>query len=139
MKYALKNENGYITHVFDVKDGCDLKYFLEGDLYLVDSWSVNDKTPIDFSFICELSSKWDGCSHFYFNGEDYKKTGETDSYYHLCGGHTILKFIIGIAFVIELAETYIEEEQADISDFDYITTLNLLENYKIIEWDGEVV
>ena len=47
--------------------------------------------------------------------------------------------MIGIAFVIELAETYIEEEQADISDFDYITTLNLLENYKIIEWDGEVV
>ena len=47
--------------------------------------------------------------------------------------------MIGIAFVIELAETYIEEERVDISDFDYITSLNLLKNYKIIEWNGEVV
>ena len=42
-------------------------------------------------------------------------------------------------FFLEQLYSIIEEEQADISDFDYITTLNLLENYKIIEWDGEVV
>ena len=41
MKYALKNENGYITHVFDVKDGCDLKHFLEGSIgFLINSHSL---------------------------------------------------------------------------------------------------
>lgn len=51
----------------------------------------NNPNLKESQFIASAYIKWDGCTHWYFYGEDYYES-EVDSYYHLCGSFYIFNF-----------------------------------------------
>lgn len=133
-KYGLVDSKGYITHMFEQDMDFDTETALAGTLYYCVGW-VKDKEPVDYQFVCNLCIKWDGCSHFYFNGEEYNGTEEVDGYYHLCGGDIIFEFLVGIAFVVKLANDCIPGVKPDLAGFHHVLNTNLLDNFKIIKME----
>lgn len=72
------------------------EYSIMGKAYnmisLYDDGSIYDKL-----FSCDFYIKWDECSHFNFNGEDYDGTKETiDAYYHLCGAESYNQHLLSV-------------------------------------------
>ena len=56
----------------------------------------------DFIYIGFGICKWDGCSHWYFTGEDIE---DHDSYYHICGSHCYTDFVTALSFIFSQGVT----------------------------------
>jgi hypothetical protein len=78
-------EDGYTNFLIKIiTKGDDLQYFMEFEVYEVDSLDLDDnKAPSEIELYLEGFIKWDGCSHVYFGAKD--ENGERDGYLHLCG------------------------------------------------------
>lgn len=109
--YYLKNEkDGEILAKFE--QGANGSY-LDGSCYECISWDASTGEPFDWEFFANVYCKWDGCTHWYFNGTDYDpEVGESsDSYYHLCGSHSFTHFIRIMCFLWKLAPMVIIENR----------------------------
>lgn len=72
-------------------------------------------------FLTSFYIKWDGCSHFYFTGEDTLQNNEEgyDSYYHICGAYSYVIIINTFLAALEIATRLIESSEdlsCDYSD-----------------------
>ena len=96
-------------------------HYIEGNAREYCSWDENE-TPLGSSLHSEFCVKWDGCSHFYFKGED-----EKDSYYHLCGFDSYKIHIVIIAAIYQIAHDSLEnfDENEEFTD--------LLKEYEIVK------
>ncbi|WP_155484530.1 hypothetical protein [Paraclostridium sordellii] len=129
MKYVLKDSNELIICEYRIRKINEVR--LSGEVFIPHSW-YNDE-PCDYEYFADVDVKWDGCSHFNFNGEDYPI--DKDGYYHICGGHSYLMFIKTMAFITEVARITIEGYDEDTADFNLIRNLNLLDGYTIEKID----
>lgn len=137
-KFYLKDSDGYIIAKFEMENDD----WFDGSCYICVGWSMNAK-PIDWLYHCGVSAKSDGCSHWYFRGEDYNKESDeyVYSYYHLCGRGCFENHIILMCFVWKLAMDYWVKKDKDenrnpkYTKEDYNTELieYMLKGYEIIE------
>jgi len=73
-------------------------------------------------FLTSFYIKWDGCSHFYFTGEDslQHKEEENDGYYHICGAYSYIiminTFLASLAIANKLIDSEVEDLSCDYSD-----------------------
>lgn len=114
-----------------------------GNVYLANGWGYKTETTyggrtskevMDWQFHSSINIRLDGCSHWNFYGEDFDSDAKdlisevqnSDSYYHLCGGGMFLEFITLMAFAWKCAQImyktgeYIEEEEFDLEEVDYL-------------------
>lgn len=140
-----------IFYLKDTEDNIIAKFEMtsddsfQGRAYECVSWDGETNKPIEWLFHSEVYAKWDGCSHWWFRGEDYdSNSGDynnngTESYYHICSSFN--SFIIIMCFVWKLAGNYHKE---DLTKRNILTDLTLeeynldiidymLKNYEILE------
>ena len=74
-------------------------------------------------FLTSFYIKWDGCSHFYFTGEDglHQNEEDYDSYYHICGAYSYIVMINTFLASLAIAEKLIKDAE-DLS-CDYSNAL----------------
>lgn len=64
------------------------------------AWKSDDEMPIEWEFVAHVYYRFDGCTHWWFFGEDNDGTGtDRDSYYHICGPECLLEIMRCQAFV----------------------------------------
>lgn len=112
--YYLMDSTGLIVAKFEQDDD-----FMSGKCYECTSWELNDDgsytKPCEWLFVTQVCCRWDGCTHWYFYGEESeKKPFIADSYYHLCGGFSFANHIRFMCFVWKLAPMIISEYQENI-------------------------
>lgn len=102
-------------------------------------------TGIEEKLLARSSIKFDGCSHWNFDGEDSlnKKADECgDAYYHLCGFQCYERMILGLLFAWKVAGTLIDGFMDRLEDNDDSHSKlygKLLEDYTIEEiTDGSI-
>ena len=129
--YYLKDKDGYIIAKFEMVDD-----YFSGDCYECVGWQHDGKSPCEWHYHSEMFAKFDGCTHWYFKGEDYNKENEEgncdgiDSYYHLCGSDCFENHIRFMCFVWKIAGNYHKERLLEES---------LLIDYTKKEYDSELV
>lgn len=145
MKQAkLIDENGYVVAVFIPNK--DYTHAISGTMYEVVSWELNDE-PMDVNFFANVSVKWDGCSHFYFYGSDYRKglvpyvyeekgnDKEKDGYYHICGFDSYLTHMKIMCFAYELMIRQLGTNSTNGDEYEQLKKLNLLDGCEIKIYD----
>lgn len=115
--WYLKDQEGQIAAKFEIEDD---DRCLRGTCSAAITWMPGGE-PLDWEHVADVICKWDACTHWYFNGEDYDGASEKtrDSYYHLCGGYTFVGHIIHMCFVWKLAEMLISQTIPYASDEYY--------------------
>jgi hypothetical protein len=106
--YYLKDSDGRIVGKFEMTDS-----YMSGRCYECNGWDLDeDRTPCDWSFFASVFCKWDGCTHWWFRGEDYDPDtkDEADAYYHICGDYCFLGHVRLMCFVWKLAELILVED-----------------------------
>lgn len=98
--FYLKDKQGFVIGKF-VQD--DIDYGFMGKAFTCISWHGENNEPYDFLFHSDAVVKWDGETHWYFEGE--KITADPESYYCL-GGYYFQHFIAMMAFVKLLGFRY---------------------------------
>lgn len=101
--YKLIDSRGYVVSWIEFTDD-----YCTGVCYEPFSWNPDkpgDHRHCESSYVCDFYCKPDGCTHWWFRGEDYdsKITKEFDSYYHLCGTDTFMQHIRSMCFVWKVA------------------------------------
>lgn len=96
------------------------------------SWD-NENHVTDKSFFAKGSVKWDACSHFTFDGEDYPR--DNDSYYHICGVYHYINHMRMMQFILEVAsneynDKFANNERNELAKF---RTKGLLKGFEIRE------
>ena len=136
--YLKDKENGYIVNKFEM----EVDYIFQGVAYDCVEWNGETKEPLEWQFHSEVYSKWDGCSHWWFKGEDYNKYlgkcnhDNTDSYYHICSSFN--GFIITMCFIWKLAGNYYKNKYKELSDsiseeYDLDIVDYMLKDFEILE------
>jgi hypothetical protein len=125
----LIDDNGYVVFFLDC---WDTNLCLMGNLFSVEGWyKESDKTvdPTFIMFVSEIYFKWDMCTHWWFNGENYTLNEDDDrpAYYHLCGSSSIMNFLRSILFTCQVAKHYIERLDYEYDDLDF----SILKGYTI--------
>lgn len=89
-----KNDNNRIIAKIEFTDD-----YCTGKCFEAYSWSL-DGTPWDYHFVADFYCKWDGCTHWWFKGEDYDEniSDSLDSYYHLCGAESFVSHVRMMCF-----------------------------------------
>ena len=110
--------NGYVVAKFEQEDE---EYGFAGQIYTCCSWIGDEKKkPYEYKFHSHVICKWDGCSHWYFDGQD---VADVDFYYHL-HKDGLEEFFASMSFVWKLAEIhwtkYIKETHPDIPTVKYV-------------------
>lgn len=132
--YYLQDNEGYKIAKFEIEDDDDERpVYLEGDVYKAVAWEcTDDKEPTDWEYYSGVEIKFDGCSHWWFMGEDYQgKSEEIDAYYHLCGTEYIKEHITVMCFVWEIARQYFKDRYDGV--FEDALIKETLKDYKIME------
>lgn len=140
MKTYYLKENEYIVAKFELLD----ENRFEGNAYDCVQWCFENgdyskPIPDKWNFHSKVYAKWDGCSHWYFCGEDYnpKEKNTEDSYYHICSSFE--SFIITMCFIWKLAGDYHIKHSSDLLREDIEEEYNLkvvndmLQGFEIIE------
>ena len=89
--------------------------YFDGYLVMHEAWATETKEvcPDDNLFFADFTVKPDGCSHFYFHGQDwdYKKADQdsADSYYHICGAFWYERHMVFMWFIYQCAKTFYNE------------------------------
>ena len=136
--YYLKHDD-YVIAKFEKEDE---EYGFAGQIYTCCSWIGDDndrKRPYEYIFHSHVICKWDGCTHWYFDGQD---VGDVDFYYHL-HRDGLENFFATMSFVWKLAADhwikYIKETRKDNSymyvEDEYKSELvdYILKDYEITE------
>lgn len=112
---------------------------LEGVVKQVLAWEIGEyHKPDEYTSVIKFIIKKDGCSHYWFNGEDVefssdwsiKNKDKVDGYYHLCGFNEYINFTRGICFAYEVAKMELKNFN-DTKDGDYEEMQFLMNEYKI--------
>lgn len=95
-----------------------------GDCYSAIAWAAFDKKEVlNWEFVCHAYCKFDGCSHWWFYGEDFHDgndfVNDANSYYHLCGPECVFAHVRDICFVWKVAEQWLSEAYPNIDIYDY--------------------
>lgn len=115
--YYLKDttDNDKIVMIFEVSEKCSA--YIDGVCKTVSSWACHGDSLIvsDVEYLADVRCKFDGCTHWYFNGEDYDPDDQNDpdSYYHLCGEYCFVTHIRAMCFVWKLCYQLLEEAGQD--------------------------
>lgn len=127
--YYLKNSDGCVVARFDAEKITE--WYIDGKCYSAISWFENN-VVCDWHFVCDVCCKFDGCTHWYFKGEDtYDDEGPHDSYYHLCGAGIFADHIRCMCFVWKLAYMLMTDAHYDKNEDP-----GHLDNYY---WDTEEI
>ena len=105
--YYLIDPRGYVIGKFEQTDN-----YMTGYCYSNWAWEADDKkTGCGWSFFADVYCKWSGCTHWYFNGEDYSHefVDDVDAYYHICGNQCFLQHVRLMCFIWKLAEEILVE------------------------------
>lgn len=96
------------------------------DCYEIHGWTRDEKTgkdiiPYDEYFVAHVYARFDGCTHWWFRGEDYEPGTDEgfDSYYHICGEYCLLSKMIQMAFIWEVAAQQHSEWRGEFYDGEY--------------------
>jgi hypothetical protein len=108
-KAYLKDKDDNIVYIFTQ----DSNHF-SGKIERVTGWYTDENGEVaETDFFAELGIKWDGCSHWWFKGQDFEKDDDQDSYYHICGMDEYIMFIVGMLFAFKLAIQYLQDRPID--------------------------
>ena len=135
--FYLKNKEGYIISKFEMTSD-----YFEGIASNCVEWDAKTKEPLEWQFHSEVYAKWDGCSHWWFKGEDYNSKLDnynhngTDSYYHICSSFN--DFIRTMCFIWKLAGNYHKSKNKEVNDltleeYDLNIIDYMLKDYEILE------
>jgi hypothetical protein len=129
LKAELIDDTGKVIVV--VRQSKEYEYAFGGIISIPSSWSLYDDSYGE-EFFADFSIKWDGCSHFWYNGTNYPYDDELYPYYHECGLNSIYKYFIAKLFAWEVAKYYLRDK-ADLDDDLYIKVpkINVLEKYTV--------
>lgn len=129
LKAELIDKTGKIAVV--VRQTKDYTHSFGGIITIPTSWSLYDNTYGE-EFLAECSIKWDGCSHFWYNGQDYPYDEELYPYYHECGLNDYYNHFVAKLFAFEVAKEYMKDVQ-DMDDdlYNTIDRVNILNFYTI--------
>lgn len=111
-------------------------YSVAGVAFIPCSWSGETNDVMDKEFFATYSVKLDGCSHFWFSGQDYYEGKEKEyPYYHICGTEGYLNHIRMMQFILEVAANHLGEKFFDmeLDDLNEMRKLGLLNEYTITE------
>ena len=120
------------------RDGAIFGRLLEIDHITMSA--LDPELRFDYSFVADLYIKSDTCMHWNFCGEDFEfddhelcngfKPDNISAYYHICGTGELIKKILGMNFVIKVAEDYLLnfKKHEDTFDGKSIDDLNLLKD-----------
>lgn len=116
--YLVNEKDGTVDAKFELTDD-----YCTGVCWGATSWSVDYKEVHDWEFFAEAYLKWDGCTHWWFKGEDYDPDQDIkrDSYYHLCGAYCMVNHISYMAFVWRVAEMVLNEVASSDFTREYTT------------------
>ena len=128
-KYWLKNSDGH--PIFEVEIKMLEDYYCDFTIYEAISWETDYSNIYEKKFIADVHWKWDFCTHWWFYGEDYDKSTEKDSYYHICSG--ISDWIRLFAFIRKLMYSILGDEQNWYSNKDKELDEIVLKDYEIVE------
>ena len=108
----------------------------EGTIYEGTCWSEGE--TLEWCFFAHVFAKWDGCTHWWFYGEDYENgKKEANGYYHICS--SLEQFIINMCFAWRLARDFhLKNHSVGLSDeingeYDLDIVGKMLENYEIVQ------
>jgi hypothetical protein len=113
-----------------------------GFITLPISWNMDGETSEE-EFLVTFSIKWDGCSHFWYEGQDYLNNDE-DSYYHECGLNDYYKHFVAKLFAFEVAKYYMKNHVENIEDnmdndlYNTIDRVNVLDFYSILYSEADI-
>ncbi len=129
LKAELINKHDDVVAIVRQTENWD--YSLNGIISLVTSWDLNGK-PSNEEFLANCFIKWDGCSHFWYKGQDFPYEEEVYPYYHECGlNYYYLNFVAKL-FAFEVAKHYMKDIQSMDDDlYDTIDRINIFDFYTI--------
>lgn len=129
LKAELIDKQGNVIAVIRQTD--DWEYSLSGIISLVTSWSLDGTYGEEFLARCGI--KWDGCSHFWYYGQDYPYDEEVYPYYHECGLNEYYKQFVAKLFAFEVAKHYMKDNAKHMDDdlYNTIYRINILDFYGI--------
>ncbi|EQB4340888.1 hypothetical protein ACYJ2U_001607 [Clostridium botulinum] len=135
IKAELIDKRGYPIAI--VRQVHDWTHSFGGFITLTTSWNVSTNEVGEEDFLATCSIKWDGCSHFGYNGQDYLFQ-DTDCYYHECGLNEYYKVFVAKLLAFEVAKHYMKdtvkniEKHMDNDLYDNtIDKVNILDFYTI--------
>ena len=75
----------------------------------------------------DVSFKWDGCTHWRFNGEDFEDDKNASGYYHICGAQNFIEHLVINCFIWKaISEVYIRhKENKEYSKEVFLSECNL--------------
>lgn len=135
IKAELIDKRGYPIAI--IRQVHDWTHSFGGFITLTTSWNVSTNEVEDEYFLATCSIKWDGCSHFWYNGQDYLSDEELYPYYHECGLNEYYKVFIAKLFAFEVAKHYMKDTVENIEKhmnddlYNTIDRVNILDFYTI--------
>jgi len=129
LKAELIDKTGTVVAV--VRQTENYEYSFSGIISIPVSWNLYDDSYGE-EFFAKFSIKWDGCSHFWYYGQDYPYDKELYPYYHECGLNDYYKYFVAKLFAFEVAKYYMKDV-ADMDDdlYNTIDRVNILDFYTI--------
>lgn len=106
--YYLRDPDGYIITMFHVDEV--ESHYVEGCCHQTVSWDSNHN-PIECEFFARVYCKWDSCTHWWFDGDDWE-----NRYYHICGPGSLANYIRIMCFIWKLACDLMVEKQQEEND-----------------------
>jgi hypothetical protein len=130
LKAELIDKTGKVVTI--VRQTENHEYCFSGIISIPTGWDAYDNDVCDEDFLAYCSIKWDGCSHFWYYGENYPYDEELYPYYHECGLNDYYKNFVAKLFAFEVAKYYMKDV-ADMNDnlYNTINRINILDFYTI--------
>lgn len=130
IKAELIDKTGDVIAV--VRQTEDWEHSLGGIISLATSWSLSDSTYGE-EFFAHCNIKWDGCSHFWYYGQDFPYDEEIYPYYHECGLDYYYKQFVAKLFAFEVAKYYMKDDAKHMDNdlYNTIDRVNILDFYEI--------
>ena len=110
--------------------------------YSICGWTKDESTgtytiPVDNHYVADVYARFDGCTHWWFRGEDYAEgVTKPDSYYHICGPECLRHMMACMAFIWEVAAREHAKWRKDCyDDFEKLNNIKdfILADYEIVE------
>lgn len=93
--WLVNKADGRVVSFFNVDTECRSGICKQGV-----AWEKDHPVPFEWELVAEVGFRFDGCTHWWFRGEDWEGTKETeDGYYHICGAGCMLDMMRDMAFV----------------------------------------
>ena len=137
--YYLKDKDDGMIH--SKIEATNIIGHLDGKCYSAKSWCSNAIDVFDWYFVGDVYCKFDGCTHWYFNGEDYdpELNAENDSYYQICGPECYTEHIRNMCFIWKVAEMVISDSHEGNLIPDAMYREMIQENYEMNGFTGKLV